>query len=79
MSKRIYQYVDPTVKDPGDDTRWIAASTPEAAQVYARTHGWLLVNNVSLDKGPDEILHRSSHYCRTTAELKRAGCDVVLE
>ena len=76
--KRVYQYINPKFKGPDDDTRWIAASTPEAAQEYAREHGWLLVGNLPLDQGPDEIFNGTSEHCRTAADFKRAGCDVVL-
>ena len=70
MNKRIFQYSDPLAK--GDDTRWIAAWNMQQADAIATERGWVK------EHAENEIFARSSHHCKTNAEFKRAGCDVVL-
>lgn len=71
--KRIFQYTDP--KDTKDDTRWIAASTEEAADAEAQRRGWVR-------RGYDgEIFTCSTsvrRHWKTAKDYKQAGCDVVL-
>jgi hypothetical protein len=70
MKLRIFQYIDPKETDPDKDTRWIAARDEVTAETEAKRRGW--------EPCGGEIFAGRPLPCKTAADYKRAGCDVVL-
>jgi hypothetical protein len=70
MSKRIFQYDDPQAK--GDPTRWVAAWNMQRADDIAAKRGWVK------EFADNEIFKGKPLSCKTIADFKKAGCDVVL-
>jgi hypothetical protein len=72
--KHIFQYVDPTIDDNNEHTRWIASDTKADADAFALERRWQNVHGGLADG--HEILE--GHKYVTPRDYFDAGVDVII-